>query len=186
MVDKEYFLQCKDSIGGVKNVYIFSYEKHARKDYRVLNNNLMTYPQTIIYNFRGLKNASYSETGNISNTGDSFSQTLNINFSKIGELYHFENLIKKRLRAIVEDNNGKFWILGLENGLTTSAYTKQTGASKTELNGYNITLSGMERLEAPYFDSLEPTFEVFRTLEWIYLDNTPFTNFNGEQLHFIN
>lgn len=158
-MDSGYKLQCKNSVGGIKRVFIFSYTRLSRKDYRVLNNNLVTYPSDTIYNFRSLKNASYSETGNISNTGDSFSQTLNINFSKIGELYHFEKFSKSRLRAIIEDNNGKFWILGLENGLTTSAYTKQTGASKTELNGYNITLSGMERLEAPYFDSLEPTFK---------------------------
>tara|TARA_R110002049_G_scaffold199037_1_gene369067 strand:- start:6452 stop:7003 length:552 start_codon:yes stop_codon:yes gene_type:complete len=168
-LDSGYDLQCKNSVGGVKTVYLYEYGKLSRKNYRVVANQLVSAQGSIIYRFNTLKNASYSETGNVSNTGDSFSQTLNINFSKIGELYHFENLIKKRLRAIIEDNNGKFWILGLENGLTTSAYTKQTGASKTELNGYNITLSGMERLEAPYMDALSPEFG---TIEDLFLSSS--------------
>lgn len=170
-MDSGYDLQCKNSVGGVKAVYLFEYEKLSRKNYRVVANELVSMQGSVIYRFNTLKNASYSETGSISNTGDSFSQTLNINFSKIGELYHFERLIKKRLRAIIEDNNGKFWILGLENGLTTSAYTKQTGASKTELNGYNITLSGMERLEAPYLQNLNSLG--FGVENLFFLSSTP-------------
>ena len=42
--------------------------------------------------------------------------------------------------AIVEDNNGLYWLLGLDNPLELSAGDGPTGTARTDRNGYSVTL----------------------------------------------
>lgn len=51
--------------------------------------------------------------------------------------------------AIVEDNNGKFWFVGLDEPLTATGGDSGSGAAKTDRNGYGITLQS-EELSYPY------------------------------------
>lgn len=44
------------------------------------------------------------------------------------------------LAAIVEDNNGLFWLLGNENPLEMSAGDGPTGTARSDRNGYSVTL----------------------------------------------
>ena len=44
------------------------------------------------------------------------------------------------LYAIVEDNNGLYWLLGLDNPLELSAGDGTTGTARTDRNGYSVTL----------------------------------------------
>ena len=154
MLGSGYPLQCKDSVSGIKNVYLFSWAKYSRSQIIVSSNELLQFPASSIYNFKALKTSSLTETMENGANGNAYNQTLNLTFSKIGATFDFEQLRKCLLRAIVEDNNGVFTLLGLYNGLEVTSSTKQTGSSKQELNGYQITLTGKERIESPYFGSL--------------------------------
>lgn len=49
-------------------------------------------------------------------------------------------LAKGELTAIVEDNNGKQWVLGVEHPLVMSAHDGLTGTAYGDRNGYSITL----------------------------------------------
>ena len=51
--------------------------------------------------------------------------------------------------AIVEDNNGKFWFVGLDEPLTATGGDSGSGAAKTDRNGYGINLQS-EELSYPY------------------------------------
>ena len=53
--------------------------------------------------------------------------------------------------AIAEDGNGKYWSIGLEFGAYMSAGTATSGTAYADRNGYEITISGMEKT---------PSFEV--------------------------
>lgn len=186
-IENGYRRKYKDSVGGVKSVYIFSYEQFLRSRITVTENELTNFPPTVIYKFNTLLNASFSEQMQLDGKGDAYNQSLNINFSHIGSSYNFEKLRKGYLRAIVEDNNGVFWLLGAYNGLEVKSYTKQTGGSKQELNGYNITIEGTERVEAPYINDIGLLFDDIEAPQdsWIFLNNSHFTTLNGDTLQFI-
>lgn len=184
MIDQDYRLACKDSIGGVKSLYIFSYVNYSRKQIDVNNNELTLFPPSIIYKFDSLKTSDFSEAMQLDSKGEVFNQSINVTFSKIGNTYNFERLREGYMRAIVEDNNGLFWILGLYNGLEVTSYQKATGNQKQTLNGYTMTLTGKERIEAPYFNDLS-IIEGVEGTGWTFLDASPFLNLNNEQLQFL-
>ena len=54
-------------------------------------------------------------------------------------------LAQQRLVAIVETNEGSYWVVGYENGLELNAGTSATGTAFADLSGYSLTLSGMEK-----------------------------------------
>jgi hypothetical protein len=108
-----------------------------------------------LYKVEGLKNASFNERTPLSGQGYRYDQTLSLTFSKMDDYFDFYDLVNTYVRALVKDRNGNFWLLGAYNGLETDQYDKQSGANKSELNGYTITLSGSERVEAPYVSSKE-------------------------------
>ena len=52
--------------------------------------------------------------------------------------------------AVAKDSNGKYWSIGLELGAYMSAGTATAGTVYSDRNGYEITISGMEK--APMFE----------------------------------
>ena len=152
---KTYGQRCKDSNGGVRNVYLFNYIEYGRKDIQISQNELRAFPSNTLYQVEGLKNANFNETTAANAQGYRYDQTLNLTFSKADDYFDFYEMVNTYVRVLVEDNNKNHWLLGAYNGMQTDNYGKQTGANKQELNGYTITLSGSERVEAPYVSSTE-------------------------------
>ena len=50
----------------------------------------------------------------------------------------------RNLKVIFEDNNGKYWLMGLTRGAVVSAGTSVTGTAVGDLNGYTLTLTAQE------------------------------------------
>lgn len=59
------------------------------------------------------------------------------------------NIDRGRFKAIVLDNNNKYWYLGYDNYVSASAVTGQTGAGLDEGNFYTLTLTDISA-ELPY------------------------------------
>jgi hypothetical protein len=59
------------------------------------------------------------------------------------------------LVAVAKDGNGKYWSIGIERGAYMSAGTAVSGVSYADRNGYELTISGMEK---------QPMFEVKDTI----------------------
>lgn len=59
------------------------------------------------------------------------------------------NIDRGQFKAIVLDNNGKYWFLGKDNYVSASAVTGQTGAGLDDGNFYTLTLTDISR-ELPY------------------------------------
>lgn len=158
VLETGYLRACKDSVAGIKKVWLASYIKYQRKQIHISQGQLLKFPEKqVYYNFNTLFNASASQSMSVDGKGEVYNQSLSISFSKLDSLF-FDDLVKGYLQAIVLDNNNKYHILGLFNGLEVTNYTKQTGAGKSELSGYNLTLSGVESVSFPTFESL-PYFE---------------------------
>lgn len=50
---------------------------------------------------------------------------------------------------IVEDNNGNYWYIGYDFGAKVSEGTGETGTAYEDFNGYNVTLTAVEK-QHPY------------------------------------
>ena len=59
------------------------------------------------------------------------------------------NIGMGQFKAIVLDNNGKYWFLGKDNYVSASAVTGQTGAGLDDGNFYTLTLTDISA-ELPY------------------------------------
>ena len=59
------------------------------------------------------------------------------------------NIDRGQFKAIVLDNNGKYWFLGKDNYVSATAVTGQTGAGIDEGNFYTLTLTDISA-ELPY------------------------------------
>ena len=64
------------------------------------------------------------------------------------------NIGMGQFKAIVLDNNGKYWFLGKDNYVSATAVTGQTGAGLDEGNFYTLTLTDISA-ELPY--EVDPT-----------------------------
>ena len=64
----------------------------------------------------------------------------------------FHTLIKNRCSVVVLDNNGNYWLMGLNNGCDVTAGTFGLGQAPGDLNGYTLTFTAEEQAPAPSVD----------------------------------
>ena len=143
---------CKDSLGGIKEVYIAPYDEI----------NLVTVTDGKISaisanehfkTFKFRKNTgSMTSTLQVSENGGNSVQTeLTLQFMKMetAKRVQMMALFMTECAAIVLDTNGKYWYLGYDYPIEASSGTAQTGTNLSDLNGYDITLTDTSR-ELPY------------------------------------
>ena len=70
--------------------------------------------------------------------------------------FQVAQMVKGRPQIFVEASNGKFFLLGLKNGMDISG-TAGIGGAMNSLNGYTLNASGMELDPAWYLDSTSIT-----------------------------
>ena len=134
---------CKDSVGGIKQVWLADWNSASP----ALTEDGKYYTATAsafkLYRIR-VGNGSMNSTLNADEAnGTVFVQTdLNTRFTKLTEESREEiaQILKGNCAAIVQDNAGKYWGLGLEHPLTLSAGSVETGAAMGDFSGYDITL----------------------------------------------
>lgn len=170
---------CKDSQGGVSKVWLLPYKKHPRSEVRVVDSVLTLFPSSDYYLFETYNEVSVTQ-GMQENDGGKFvnySLTLNIDdHEQIREMINFE------YRAVVNDRIGNYIMLGLTNGLQIESINKPTGISKSDFNGYEITLSGIEEFTAPYLTNitdLDGAFLLQETGDYLLQENLGKIPLNG-------
>lgn len=151
---------CKNSLGGVRNMYVMPFVSYGFNQIDVNEGvELITFPETTVYRYELRSNGNnFSEDLQNDDNGASYNQTLTVSLKKIDLATSRELRIlnKIELRVIFEDRNGKYWLLGLRNGVTMD-YTTSTGGGKSDFNGYNLTFSGAEQYKAPFIENLANT-----------------------------
>ena len=85
-------------------------------------------------------------TGVMYYTNEAVAQFNNMETAKRTEI---ANIDRGQFKAIVLDNNGKYWFLGYNNYVSATAVTGQTGAGLDEGNYYTVTLTDISA-ELPY------------------------------------
>ena len=152
---------CKDSVGGIDKLYFVNYG-----DITTYTNSVVSGEEDNIATVTGTPSAyeyevksATSLTQNINSdraTGTtSFEQVLEVTLKKLSAADHKElkMLVYGRPHVIVKDNNGNYFLAGLEHGMDVTGGTVVTGAAMNELSGYTLTLTGMEKQPANFLDN---------------------------------
>ena len=147
---------CKDSVGGLKNLYFVNYGDLGAITYDVTNSDVIDAvagtPDAYKYEIKGAS----SFTQNIQSSRDTgttaFEQVVEVTLKKLTVADHKELKILAfgRPHVIVEDYNGNFFLAGLEHGAEVTGGTIVTGTAMSDLSGYTLTLTGMERTPANF------------------------------------
>lgn len=149
-------LECRDNAGGIQNIYIGNY-----------NGSSMTYTigtssdvgqitsfggaTVSMYTFnQPLESASLNMTGGFSTeNGTSFyTQTVELVIHKMTAAHStiVNTLGQGTWRIIVLDQNGRYFLVGAQNGARVSASTPGAGKALGDLNGYKLTFEAKEPL----------------------------------------
>jgi hypothetical protein len=148
-----FTLDCKDAIGGVKSVRLTTLAEYEALDATVSGGLITAWGSvsTVFFKYDQLKEtSSLTETinSNVQNGSIYYTPEVTIVLSKLDDTRRNEIklLAQNRLVAIVETNDEtpRFFVVGVTTGLEVSAGTSATGTAYADLQGYNITLSGME------------------------------------------
>ena len=146
---------CNDNIGGLKFIYLFPFVAYRYPDVITDGSEVTTFPASTIYKYEFV-DGSFSE--DISNDEEGINHNQNLTFTLTKQTkattLELDNATKIDIHCIVQFNDGKLRILGLYNGCNISNIEIVSGGSKSDLNGYNVTIEGRELESAHYLDDL--------------------------------
>ena len=151
-------LGCKDSLGGIKEVYIgstnsttvFTYDADDVIDSATGAPNFFTFEQR---NEQG----EFVQTGqhSVENGTNFWEQSVSLIFTKndAEDRNTLMLLAQSTLMIIVLDQNGKYWVVGQENGADLTASTQSAGKAYGDLNGTTVSFMGKESSPAREMDA---------------------------------
>ena len=151
-------LGCKDSLGGIKEVYIgstnattvFTYDVNDVIDSATLAPNFFTFEQR---NEQG----EFVQTGqhSVENGTNFWEQSVSLIFTKndAEDRNTLMLLAQSTLMIIVLDQNGKYWVVGESNGADLTASTQSAGKAYGDLNGTTVSFMGKESAPAREMDA---------------------------------
>ena len=150
-----FTLGCRDSVGGITNLYILSGSITDVTDVSEgLIGGITGSGEFFKYElFRQTSDFSEAITATPENGTVYYEQTVNAVFFKLQS--STRNQIKvlaqnPNLKVIVQTNNGtvdgvgQYWLLGQERGMQLLSGTGQSGTAFSDLSGYNLTFTGQE------------------------------------------
>jgi hypothetical protein len=155
-------LACKDSVGGIKNVYIIPYANVEQNNvtYLVGTDTISALaaapPNCYKYELKGASSLEQAITSSRDNGTTFFEQTLNLTLQKVDAATNVElkYLAWSRPVVVIEDYNDNLMVAGLENGMEVTGGTIVSGTAMGDLYGYTITMVGQERLPANFLDGI--------------------------------
>ena len=153
-----YTLACKDSVGGLKKVYIDNFED---VDYGTETAGVISTATGGFFEYElPMNTAQFTETVTSSiENGTTFYQTeLSIVLPKLTATMRnqLKLLAQAKLAVIAEDRNGAKWVMGLENGCYLTTGTSATGTAMGDLNGMTLTFTSMEKSPVVEFSGTVP------------------------------
>tara|TARA_B110000285_G_scaffold96546_1_gene110198 strand:+ start:1216 stop:1728 length:513 start_codon:yes stop_codon:yes gene_type:complete len=152
-------LGCKDSLGGIKEVYIgstnattvFTYDADDVITGATAAPNFFTFEQR---NEQG----EFVQTGqhSVENGTNFWEQSVSLIFTKndAEDRNTLMLLAQSTLMIIVLDQNGKYWVVGESNGADLTASTQSAGKAYGDLNGTTVSFMGKESSPAREMDSV--------------------------------
>lgn len=149
-------LPCKDSVGGIKAVYL--------ADYGTLGALTVTSgevtaiagtPDLFKFDVKGNSSLEQAITSSRENGTTFYEQTLNLTLTKLDVATQQEiiTIAKARPHIFVQDYNDNYFLIGAANGADVSGGTIVTGAAMGDLSGFTLVFSAQETLPAYFVTS---------------------------------
>jgi hypothetical protein len=144
-----YTRDCKNSIGGVKRVWLLKWVNYARSQMPVVNGVLTSFPTSFVYEFESLTIPNANEQMQQDEGGKYYEQTISLTLKS--ELNREFKIIQDNdWRVLFQDNNGIYRIFGLYKGMECGNIDYKTGGGKNEFNGYTFTLTAKEEKQSVF------------------------------------
>ena len=154
LITSGYPLQCRDNVGGVQNIYIGAFNGSAMTFTTATGSVTAVGGATVsFYTFnQPLESANFTQAGAFSteNGTSMYTQTVEMVMQKLSGAAsaQINTLGQGVWRIMVLDQNGKYWMIGLQNGARVSAATPGVGKAMGDLNGSIITFEAKESVSA--------------------------------------
>lgn len=148
---KGYSLDCRDSVGGLRQVLIAEFTAVTATTANATGEiTAISMASTKkFWRYQLPKNVG-SATETITSSPEAgttfFAQEVKIALNKLSSSVRQELalLAVGRLMVAVQDQNGAWWMHGVVNSLEVTGGTAGTGTNFGDRNGYDLTLTGME------------------------------------------
>jgi hypothetical protein len=150
-----YTFDCKDNIGGLKAVWFIGWNDVSSLTESSGTITAITKASgKVFYKYQLVRNtSSFTENiaGSVENGTVVYNQELAIIINKMQVSMRNEILLlaKNNMMAVIEDQNGRYWLAGRYNGLDLLSGSASTGTAQADRNGYTLTFSGGEKEMAP-------------------------------------
>ena len=139
---------CNANLAGIKNVWLTYYEDatvdmdtSAHTATVTLGIGVTWYKYSFARNSSSLNSTLTKDDANGTRY---YTNTLTLVFNKLTTNKHLEvmALAAEKLIALVEDNNGKVWVVGADSYISGVSEEVGTGTSADDRSGYNVTIEG--------------------------------------------
>ena len=152
---------CKDSVGGIKAIYLSNFEDTDTSDYTFdtthtdVIDSVSGTPNVYKYEVRDASSFTQNIQSSAETGTTAFEQVVELTLKKltIEDNKELKLLSYGRPRVIIQDQNDNYFLAGFENGCQVTAGTIVTGQAMNDLSGYTLTLTGMEKKPANFLDS---------------------------------
>lgn len=154
-----YTLDCKDSLGGIKAVWMIeSGNVTAVTEASGIVSAITKSSGKVFRKYELVKaTGSLTETitASVENGTVFYAQELSIVLNKLQANTRNEILLlsQNTLLVVVQDANDKYWLLGRTQGCDVTGGTAATGTAQGDRNGYTLTITGAEKQLAPEVNS---------------------------------
>ena len=148
-----YALDCKDTVGGIKNIYITelanitTVTQNASGYVTAITKGVGTKFFKYALQPRGKNSLEQNIDANPQNGTVAYTQTVAVDFVKLQYATQVKLglITKNRTSVIVETMDGSYFLCGNSNGMEVSGGKAGTGAAMNDFQGYSLTLTGMEK-----------------------------------------
>ena len=154
-----YSLDCRDSLGGITEVYFISKANISAITVASGSVSALTKVATTrFYKYElvpGTASMTENINANVQNGTVFYAQELSIVLNKLQVNTRNEILLlaQNTLLCVVKDNNDNTWLLGRVNGINLTGGNGATGTAQGDRSGYTLTFSAQEKELAPAVDS---------------------------------
>tara|TARA_R110000823_G_scaffold212531_2_gene342628 strand:- start:3476 stop:4030 length:555 start_codon:yes stop_codon:yes gene_type:complete len=152
IIDSGRIVDCKDSLGGLKTVYIGNYiDMVSQTAFTAATADTVTAIGTQTFFEFELRPELSSLVVNYQADAASgttfFEQVLSLTFQKLDatDIATIKELCQGRPNIWVLDNNQKCWLIGAEFGCNVSGGNIQTGMAYSDMSGFTMDLTGREQ-----------------------------------------
>lgn len=147
-----FALDCKNSKGGIKKIWFAAFPADGLSYSPTVTSSIITSWTGAASKFYKYEVRSSVATGGDKLTGNKqngttfYATSLTLQLEKVYAAAQVElyNLAQQRILAIVLDRNGKYFLMGYNNGLDITEISAEFGTAMGDFNGYKLTLAGEE------------------------------------------